>query len=451
MPLDRRTFLELLAGAGLVSGAGLVPASLAAATTPTVTDRYFVFAYFQGGWDMLLGLDPRSPDDFPSRLASETGIDPGYQNLLGLAPEDFLVHTDVEGMTFGPYIGDMAAHASRLAVVRGLAGESVAHDVARRHALTGIRPAGTSVRASSVATLLAYLLGQDEPIPNLVCGLDSFNLGHPSWASGLTTQTVDDLFQALSPGRTRTSASSRAALEAFFAEREAGSSSAMLEEIYTNRRTARGIVDLGIADLFDLESGSSEMSALREAFGVDSGLTGPGGPRALMAARALTEGVARCVSFAAAEKLDTHQGSDWQSVAGPRQQEGWDSVAALASHLAATPFGDGSDSWLDHTTIVCMSEFTREPLFNSTGGRDHHIVGTLALLGGGIQGGRVIGATSDLGMLSQAVDLETGAVSEAGESITHAHIARTLLHGIGVEDDVGDFRVPPVRALLELA
>lgn len=450
MPLDRRTFLELLAGAGLVSGAGLFPGRLMA-TTPTVTDRYFVFAYFQGGWDMLLGLDPRNPDDFPSRLASETGIDPAYQNLVGLDSADFLVDTAVEGMTFGPYIGDMAAHASRLAVVRGLAGESVAHDVARRHALTGVRPAGSSVRASSVATLLAFLLGQDDPIPNLVCGLESFNLGQPSWASGLTTQTVDDLFQALSPGLTRTSASSRAALEAFFAEREAATSSAMLEEIYTNRRTARGIVELGIADLFDLDSGSAQMAALREAFGVDSGLTGPGGPRALMAAQALTQGVARCVSFAAAESLDTHQGSDWQTVAGPRQQEGWDSVAALATHLAATPFGDGADSWLDHTTIVCLSEFTREPVLNSSGGRDHHIVGTLALLGGGIQGGQIIGATTDLGMLSQPIDLATGAVSTAGEQVTHAHVARTLLQGIGIEDDIGDFRASPVTALLETA
>ena len=450
MPLDRRTFFELLAGAGLVSGAGLLPGRLSAAT-PTVTDRYFVFAYFQGGWDMLLGLDPRNPDDFPSRLASETGIDPAYQTLVGLEPEDFLVETAVEGMTFGPYIGDMAAHASRLSVVRGLAGESVAHDVARRHALTGIRPAGSSVRASSVATLLAWLLGQDEPIPNLVCGLESFNLAQPSWASGLTTDTVEDLVQALSPGRVTLSARSRSALDGFFAQQESGSSSAMLEEIYTNRRTARGVVELGIADLFDTGSGTSQMRLLREQFGLDSGATGPGGPRALMAAQALTQGVARCVSFAAAEKLDNHQGSDWQTFAGPRQQAGWDSVAALASYLAATPFGDGSDSWLDHTTIICMSEFTREPLLNSTGGRDHHLVGTLALLGGDIQGGRVVGATSDLGMLSQPIDLDTGQVSAAGETITHAHIARTLLHSIGIEDDIGDFRAPVVPALLETA
>ena len=54
-------------------------------------------------------------------------------------------------------------------------------------------------------------------------------------------------------------------------------------------------------------------------------------------------------------------------------------------------------------------------------------------------------------MLSEPIDLSIGAVSAAGEHVTHAHIARTLLQGIGIEDDVGDFRVPPVPALLETA
>jgi len=447
MRIDRRTFLELAAGMGLVSGASLLPRRLGA-SEPTVTDRYFVFAYFSGGWDMLLGLDPRSPDDFPSERAIETGIEPAYDTIPNLDPADWLVETAVEGMTFGPYIGGLAAHAERLAVLRGMTMESVAHSVARRHALTGKLPAGSSVRGSSVATLLAYLLGQDQPIPNLVCGMNSFNLGHPSWASGLATDTVDDLFQALSPGDTPLVTGSRDALESFFAAQEVGLTSPKALEIYTNRRTARAIVDLDIAGIFDLASDSAEMVQLREAFGVDSGVTGPGGPRALMAAQALTNGVSRCVSFKAGEGLDTHQGAEWQVDHGPNLQAGFDSVAALATHLAATPFGSSGESWLDHTTIVCMSEFAREVLLNSNGGRDHNLINTMVLLGGGIQGGQVIGQTSDLGMLAQPVDLDTGQLSDGGELMTNEHVARTLLAGIGIEEDVGDYREAPIRALL---
>ena len=32
--------------------------------------------------------------------------------------------------------------------------------------------------------------------------------------------------------------------------------------------------------------------------------------------------------------------------------------------------------------------------------------------------------------------------------ISHEHIARTLLHRLGVTDDIGDFREPPITALL---
>ena len=450
MNLHRRTFLELAAGLGLVSGAAMVPRRLGA-TEPTVTDRYFVFAYFHGGWDMLLGLDPKSPDDFPADKVSETGIEPAYDTIPDLDPADWFTETVVDGMTFGPYIGSLAGHARRLAVLRGMTMESVAHEVARRHALTGKAPAGSSVRGSSVATLLAYLLGENEPIPNLVCGINSFNVGHPSWASGLTTDTVDDLFKALSPGATQMPEGSRDALEAFFSAQEVGVTSPTALEIYANRRTARQIVDLDIASIFDVNSDAADMAYLREAFGVDSGLTGVGGPRALMAAQALTHGVSRCVSFRASANLDTHQGADWQDEHGPDLQAGFDSVAALASYLDATPFGDTGNSWLDHTTIVCMSEFAREAVLNSNGGRDHNLINSMLLLGGGIRGGQVIGATTDLGMLAQPVDLATGQLSESGELMTNEHVARTLLASIGIDDDIGDFRQSPIQALLERA
>lgn len=448
MRLDRRTFLELAAGLGLVSGASLLPRRLGA-TEPTVTDQYFVFAYFGGGWDMLLGLDPRDPGEFTPERAPVTGIDPGYADVEDLDPSDWFTETTIDGMTFGPFIGDLAAHAGRLAVLRGMTMESVAHEVARRHAVTGKRPAGSSVRGSSVATLLAYLLGENEPIPNLVCGTNSFNVGHPSWATGLVTETVDDLFQALSPGEVDVGDATRDALESFYATQETRTVSPKALQIYANRRAARDMVDLGLADIFDLAGDGAEMGLLRQAFGVDSAATGVGGPRALMAAQALTHGVSRCVTFQAADGLDTHQGAQWRADHGPNLRAGFDSVAALATHLASKPFGDSGASWLDHTTIVCLSEFSREALRNSNGGRDHNLINTMAMLGGPIRGGQVIGETTDEGMQAQAVDLATGEVSGSGDLLTNEHVARTLLASLGIEDDIGDFRQPSIGALLE--
>jgi hypothetical protein len=49
---------------------------------------------------------------------------------------------------------------------------------------------------------------------------------------------------------------------------------------------------------------------------------------------------------------------------------------------------------LDHTVVICAGEFGRTPQVNPLGGRDHWINGfSIALAGGGIRGGRVVGAT----------------------------------------------------------
>ena len=57
MKTTRRDVLKLLGAGAAAPALGFWPRLLHAAS-PTVTDRYFVFAYFSGGWDELLALDP---------------------------------------------------------------------------------------------------------------------------------------------------------------------------------------------------------------------------------------------------------------------------------------------------------------------------------------------------------------------------------------------------------
>ena len=53
---------------------------------------------------------------------------------------------------------------------------------------------------------------------------------------------------------------------------------------------------------------------------------------------------------------------------------------------------------LDETLVVCMSEFGRSPKMNGSAGRDHWgSVFSVALAGGGIQGGIVHGASDEIG------------------------------------------------------
>ena len=230
-----------------------------------------------------------------------------------------------------------------------------------------------------------------------------------------------------------------------FAKEQARAQSRRQQATLDSRLTSRHLIDEGIADLFD--TNHNDLTDLNHHFGVNSGING-GDPLALAAYQALTNGISRCVTFRATSGLDSHGGDDWRNNHGPRLMQGFNSVAALAQQLDATPHPNGG-TWLDKTTIVCQSEFSRGPKLNRSGGRDHNITNSCLLLGGGISGGKVIGATDTVKMRAQPVDLTTGMVDlEHGSNVSHEHVARTLFHSIGVTDDVADLREPPIAALL---
>ena len=127
----------------------------------------------------MLALDPKDPSIYDDNAATinEFGVETGYSKLgLGADPRVF---GSVENMIFGPYIGELYEFAPRISLVRGMSMSSLSHQTATRHALTGRVPAGNSVRGSSVATILASVLGEYEPIPNLVAQVETFNIHHP--------------------------------------------------------------------------------------------------------------------------------------------------------------------------------------------------------------------------------------------------------------------------------
>jgi hypothetical protein len=77
---------------------------------------------------------------------------------------------------------------------------------------------------------------------------------------------------------------------------------------------------------------------------------------------------------------------------------------------------------LQETMVLCLSEFGRTPRFNNRGGRDHwgHVF-SVALAGGGIQGGMVYGSSDQL-----------GAHPREG-MITPQDLTATVLHCLGID------------------
>ena len=435
---------------GGFGGSNLLPLAFGqtAAQPPSVNDRYYIFCYFNGGWDILLGLDPRDPRVFSDERRRVTLIQPGYANLNGVGRDVIYGST---GVMFGPHIGELARHADRLAVVRGMSMDTLTHESGRRRFLTGKPPSGLQARGSSAGTWLAAHLGASQPIPNLALQVESFNNGElPNYASALRVNNTDDLLRTLTPTdpalpplvARQVSASLTDA-----ASCDAASRSAFWRAAEEARQKSLEMTQGGFAARFDLRR--AEFAELRSSYGITT-VNDSVEVRGALAVQAITSGMSRCVSVQVAGGLDTHF-ENWETDQGLNQERGFKVVARMVDDLARREYKGTGRSWLDHTVLVGFSEFSRTPMLNDAGGRDHALTNACFLLGGRVRGGAVIGSSSDVGMQPMAVDLATGAALRdpaAGQVVRPEHVLQTLYHEVGIPESRADLRVPPIAALL---
>jgi uncharacterized protein (DUF1501 family) len=77
---------------------------------------------------------------------------------------------------------------------------------------------------------------------------------------------------------------------------------------------------------------------------------------------------------------------------------------------------------LERTLVACAGEFGRTPTINPLGGRDHWPVGfSVALAGGGIRGGHVLGATDPDGK------------KKPTDPVTVGDLHATILTAVGID------------------
>lgn len=437
--LTRRSLLARMALGG---GALVLPTSawLACRPAPSAvavskerrTDRYFVFYYMMGGWDLTLLSDPLVPN---GRISTQ------YQ------PSEIF---EAGKHRFGPAMRPVAPWFDRMGIIRGIEAQALNHPQARFQLVSGhFKEPGEAVHAS-VQTRIARHIGKAYPLPNLSSdGIrPAVYLGdHDAHVKPLRIRSVDQL-ESLTrvDGDTR---KYRADIEEVIAARDRAFvqryQQALAKDFVTYAELARRVGDSDLA----------ARAALAGKLALPSGLQhvqrgSRWAVQAELAVECIKHDLAPCVTVGSGE-FDSHDRNEYVSHR-QKVERGMETVAAICHGLEQHKLDDGS-TLLDKTTVCVFSEFSREPWINELGGKHHWSANSVILIGNGVkrsaagEGPVVFGETDD-GLFPVPIDAETGSrTSRSAELMIITHGLATVLQIAGV-DPAQHFDEPPITAVL---
>lgn len=317
---------------------------------------------------------------------------PSHKDTFDLKPDskgagEFKpIKTAAPGLEISEHLPKIAALMNHGVVVRGMSTPEGAHPRAKYNLHTGYREGQGGLVYPSLGAITAKEIGDPTAaMPNFV------SIGNRSYGSGFIgpkyqpllvqdpARGVQDLKAVVSEKKFEERAGLLDQMEkAFYHEYQTG---AAVDHSTTIER-AISLMRSKEASAFDL---SGEPAKARDAYG-----TGKFAEGVLMARRLVEIGVPFVeVSLGG---WDTHQDNFTRVKSLSEQVDS--AVGALLSDLKERGL-------LDSTLVIWMGEFGRTPNINTRGakpGRDHYPKAwSLAMFGGGIQGGRVIGKTDKEG------------------------------------------------------
>jgi uncharacterized protein (DUF1501 family) len=316
----------------------------------------------------------------PSQLET---FDP--QRGRKISGETRAIDTAVKGVQLAEGLERVAERMDSLALVRSLVSKEGDHERGTYLVKTGYRPDPTAVHPSIGAICCHELpaAGTDIPrhitiLPNQWPGRGGF-LGDQfnAFQVGDPAEKIVDVMARVSDSRFSDRLAGLQVLEDNFAR---GRRAAVAATLHASRvRDARRMMTSEQLQAFDV---SQEPAALQAAYGKS-----PFG-RGCLAARRLIEVGVRCVEVTLA---------GWDSHAN--NHEVHRRLKAILDPALATLIHDlqAREQW-DRTVVLVVGEFGRTPAINRLGGRDHWPHGfSIALAGGPIHGGQVIGQTDPEG------------------------------------------------------
>ena len=331
--------------------------------------------------------------------------------------------TNVAGISISEYMPKTAQQMDKVALVRSMTSTLGEHNFASHYMLTGYKPTPALVYPG-MPSVVTHLRRGGSAMPANVALQRPNAMSGPGYLDGSTSPfviqgdpakpefRVQDLSLAKDFPITRLERQRRLrdAVDDYIRDTEATSpsqSASAYDQAYDLIGSTKS------REAFDLEK---ETPATRARYGRHTL-----GQSCLMARR-LVEAGAKFVTV-------TDRGWDTHEQLFTRLKEGFTggsvgkipkldtSYAALISDLA-------DRGMLDTTMVILMGEFGRTPKLNPRGGRDHWPRAfSVALAGGGIKGGQVVGKSDAHGE------------RPADRPVTPADLARTIYSQIGIDPD----------------
>lgn len=356
-------------------------------------DQLLVY-WISGGWDATYALDPHQDSAViatdPDATVAEAGGLPFVDAGTRPAVRSFFERW-----------------GSRSVIFNGISVGSISHDACTRLMLTGRR----SGADADVCTRVAVGSGNSLVLPHVVLGGPRF-----AGAFGDRVSLVSPTFVNLAAGRTPVQRDDDA---------EARIAAWLEAELAASESTAARTTFLeGLARLPEL----AQFARNFEAVDLD---TEAG--RREVAVHLFSAGASRTVlmgtSVARLGQWDSHQ----QNHVNQDRcfEHSFGELTALMDALEATEGPDGQPL-SERTRVLVLSEMGRQPMLNTQTGKDHWPITSALLIGSGLEGGRVIGATDD-SLGPKAVDLASGELDDGGEVLRPGHIIATMAAGFDLD------------------
>ena len=398
--LSRRGFLRRSAAslAGVTAGSSWLSTLAAHAHQGGVRPKSCILLWMDGGPSHLDTFDPKpdAPQDVRGSLAT--------------------IATSVPGIHVSELFPRFAEQMHHAAIVRSMNTPEADHLRARYHLHTGHRQRG-GLAHPSLGAIVSHELGRPEfPLPNYILlrdgggysyGTSSGFLGpshQPLVARDVDRGGVENSKAAFGRRDFDAQVELLAELERDF--QRAYRSSAADAHATTVERAVR-MMRSRLLSAFDL---GEEPARVRQAYGES-----PFGKACLTARRLVESGV----------PLVEINSSGWDHH-GDIYASGRKGIAQLAGPVdagMAALIADLADrGLLSGTLVIWMGEFGRTPRLNGQTGRDHYAKAwSLAMAGGGIRGGQVVGRTD-----------ATGATVE-DRPVTAADFMATVCRVLGID------------------